>query len=159
MTRIMLKNIVFVLILLFPPALQAADFTWTDERGARHQLDEYRGKPLLLHLWASWCPPCRTEMPELTAWLKKHPEVTILPVSLDRNIADARNFLDRNHFDLPALLTDSGQAMGLGARGLPTTIVISADGRIERGFIGARDWNDPSFSDLILESFPAPASN
>ncbi len=145
----------FALALLLSVPAQAADFSWMDDKGTIHQLDEFSGKPVLLHLWASWCPPCRAEMPELTSWLKRHPEVTILPISLDNELADARDFLARHHFDLPTLLTDSSQAMRLGARGLPTTIVIDARGKVRQGFIGAQDWTNPDFSEQILRHFRA----
>ncbi len=146
------KTIISLILLLFiwNPA-QAADFSWVDDQGTIHQLDEYKGQPVLLHMWASWCPPCRSEMPGLAAWLKKNPEVTIVPVSLDRSLEDAQSFLTDNHFDLPAQLTTSSQAMRIGARGLPTTLIISASGDIKQGFVGARDWQDSSFTDAILK--------
>ncbi len=149
---------ILALTLAFLSPVPAQAFAWMDEKGAMHNLEEFHGKPVLLHLYASWCPPCRAEMPELTSWLKRHPEVTILPVSLDNELADARDFLARHHFELPTLLTDSSQAMRMGARGLPTTIVIGADGRIEQGFIGARDWTDPDFTASILKAFSRPES-
>ncbi|HKI61945.1 MAG TPA: TlpA disulfide reductase family protein [Mariprofundaceae bacterium] len=136
----------------FAPA-QATAFQWLDEAGTMHHLDEYSGKPVLLHLWASWCPPCRAEMPELSAWLKKHPEVTLLPVSVDNEFADAKNFLAGQHIVMPALLTDQSQAMSMGARGLPTTIIISANGKIKQGFIGARNWLDSDFTSKVLREF------
>ncbi|MDX8407140.1 MAG: TlpA disulfide reductase family protein [Mariprofundaceae bacterium] len=147
------KVMMFAAVLFITLPVRAADFSWMDDKGAIHQLDEYRGKPVLLHLWASWCPPCRAEMPELAAWLKKNPEVTVIPVSLDNSLEDAQVFLDDNHFDLAAQLTDSSQAMAMGARGLPTTLVISANGEVKHGFIGARDWQDKSFTDGILSEF------
>ena len=147
------KAMMFAVIMFITLPAQAADFSWMDDRGTIHQLDEYKGKPVLLHFWASWCPPCRAEMPELTAWLKKNPEVTVIPVSLDNSLEDAQTFLDDHHFDLPAQLTDSSQAMSMGARGLPTTLIISANGDVKQGFIGARDWQDKSFTDGILGEF------
>jgi len=128
----------------------AVDFQWMDEQGAMHSLDEYKGKPVLVHFWASWCGPCRHEMPALTTWLKKHPEVTIIPVSMDSRLESAQAFLDENHFDLPAQLTDSSQAQAMGARGLPTTLAIAADGSITARQIGSLPWDDQAFSDKVL---------
>jgi len=151
MPRKMLRWIPVTLILLFAwmPA-QAADFQWVDNTGATHSLDQYRGKPVLVHFWASWCGPCRHELPALTAWLKRHPHVIFIPVSLDDSMADAQAFLKKNHFNIPAQLTDSAQAMAMGARGLPTTLAIAADGSIIARQIGALPWGDKTFSDKVL---------
>jgi len=129
---------------------QATELQWLDHGGKMHSLEEYKGKAVLVHFWASWCGPCRHEMPLLTAWLKKHPDVTIIPVSLDDNMEDAQHFLSENHFDLPAQLTDSSQAMALGARGLPTTLLLAADGSITARQIGALPWDEKEFSDTVL---------
>jgi len=140
--------VVFTMIAWVPA--HAAQLQWVDHNGAPHSLAEYKGKAVLVHFWASWCGPCRQEMPLLTAWLKQHPDVTIIPISLDSSLADAQAFLDEHHFDLPAQLTDSDQAMGMGARGLPTTVVVAADSSITARQIGALPWDNPEFSDTIL---------
>ena len=129
---------------------QAVELQWMDDSGSIHSLQEYQGKAVLVHFWASWCGPCRHEMPQLTSWLKQHPDITIIPISLDSSMADAKSFLQDNHFDLAAQLTDSSQAMRLGARGLPTTLVISANGDIAGRQIGALPWEDQEFSNTIL---------
>jgi len=148
--RPILRWMAAALLLLASMPAQASDFKWMDNKGITHSLDEYKGKPVLVHFWASWCGPCRQEMPALTTWLKMHPEVTIIPVSLDNSLEDAQSFLDENHFDLPAQLTDSAQAMGMGARGLPTTVAIASDGSIVARQIGTLPWDDQTFSDNIL---------
>jgi len=151
MTRLMSRMIiasVFIFIAWTPA--QAAKLQWTDDTGTLHSLSEYKGKPVLVHFWASWCGPCRSEMPLLTRWLKQHPDVTIIPVSLDSSIEDARTFLKDNHFDIPAQLTDSAQAISMGARGLPTTIVIASDSTITARQIGSLPWDKQEFSDKVL---------
>lgn len=141
-----------MLLMLGTASAQAAEFSWHDANGASHSLTEFRGKSVLVHFWASWCPPCRAEMPELVRWLKMHPEVTIVPVSMDTSPEAARKFLDSQEIDFPVLLTGSREAMKMGVRGLPTTVVVDASGQIVASFVGGRDWSDEEFSNEILAS-------
>jgi len=146
--------LIFALICLplVPSVASAVELQWQDEQGTIHSLDEYKGKPVLVHFWASWCGPCRGEMPKLTAWLKQHPQVTIIPISLDDSIADAKAFLTEHQFALPAQIGDQNQAFALGARGLPTTMTISASGDITARQIGALPWDDPQLSKAVLQA-------
>lgn len=125
---------------------QAAEFNWVDDSGTRHSLSDMEGKPVILHLWASWCPPCQSELPEFSSWLNAHPEINIIPVSLDENISDVSSFLLSQNIQIPALLSDSDQARSLGVRGLPTTLLIAADGSISQHHLGPRNWADGTFT-------------
>ena len=127
----------------------AAEFKWLDSHGQTHSLSEYHGRPVALHLWASWCVPCRNELPELTTWLKQHPHTPMVLVSLDNHQQDAATFLKQHHIRIPLLLSDEAQAFNLGARGLPTTAVIGADGDIRRIWVGAQSW-EHGFGDKLL---------
>ncbi len=143
----------WILLLLFfawVPA-QAAEFKWMDQHGDIHSLAEMKGKPVVLHLWASWCPPCQSELPEFAKWLNEHPEINTIPVSLDNNLKDAAAFITAKNITMPALLSDSTQAGKLGIRGLPTTLIIAADGSISQRHLGPRDWNDASFKQQITQ--------
>ncbi|HXH73303.1 MAG TPA: TlpA disulfide reductase family protein [Mariprofundaceae bacterium] len=142
--------IVLAVLLLGALPAQATDFKWQDQAGKTHSLAEYRGKAVVLHLWASWCPPCRSEMPELADWLKKHPNVTFIPVSLDSRSQDAVDFLQQQHISLPVLVSDESQAYGVGARGLPTTVAVDASGKIRHLWLGVQDWQSPAWNQELL---------
>ncbi len=135
-----------VLFIVTSISAQAAEFQWVDDKGRQHQLSEMKGKPVVLHLWASWCPPCQAELPEFSAWFNAHPEINIIPVSLDDHINEVTSFLSSNAIKIPALLSDSDQARGLGIRGLPTTLLIAADGSISQHLLGPQNWTDKSFT-------------
>jgi len=137
--------------LIMPLTATAADFHWQDARGASHSLKEYAGQPLILHFWATWCPPCRAELPQLAAWKKEHPNITMLPVSLDEQPDVAIAYLKSQGISLPANTGDTGAAMQLGVRGLPSTFIIAANGEIEQRYIGAQSWRNHAFSDIILD--------
>lgn len=133
---------------------QAADFKWMDDTGEIYSLSEaYKGQAVVVHFWASWCPPCVAEMPEMSAWLKEHPNVKVLAVSLDHNLETAKSFLQQNHIALPALLTDNSQSGRMGVRGLPTTILIDQHGEVITGRIGMQDWKERTWTDQLLALF------
>jgi thiol-disulfide isomerase/thioredoxin len=140
-----------LLLLLVTPGIAAADsFRWLDDGGKLHSLDEYHDKAVIVHIWASWCSPCRAEMPELSAWLQAHPDVVFLPVSVDDSASIAGAFLEKNNIDLPLLLTDNQEASGLGVRVLPSTFVIAGNGEVKQRLLGAQSWADEAFSSQLL---------
>jgi len=145
----MIRVLFFTLTLLLSSPLQAVEFHW-QQNSSSGTLADYHGKPVILHFWASWCPPCRAELPQLDLWKKKHPDARLIVVSLDDSQSDALLFLRRNHISFPAWIADSQQAMRLGVRGLPATILIDGDGNIQQRMIGARDWTDAHFSELMM---------
>ena len=141
-------------LLVFTGSAQAADFQWMDEQGDIHALSQaYQGQAVVVHFWASWCPPCVAEMPEMAEWLKAHPQVKVLPVSLDNDLETAHAFLQQNHIALPALLTDNAQSARMGVRGLPTTILIDPRGEVVTSRIGMQDWQQASWTNQILAMF------
>lgn len=142
--------LIFTMLLAAVPAASAVEYQWHDIEGHAHSLADFRGRPVLLHFWASWCPPCRGEMPLLQAWSRQHPEVQLIPVSLDRSIADAHAYLQAEGIAFPVLHGETIQASRIGIRGLPTTLVIAPDGSIRRMELGPRPWSNQHFSDSIL---------
>jgi thiol-disulfide isomerase/thioredoxin len=132
--------------------LFAVEYEWKDLSGAVKSLADYKGKPVVLHFWASWCLPCRTEMPEMEAWSKANGDVEMIVVSLDRNIADAAAFLESKGIGFPALKGDMIKAQRLGVRGLPTTLVIGSDRTVRITRIGAVHWDKKADSESILQA-------
>lgn len=105
---------------------------------------EARGKPLILAFWASWCGPCRAELPALSSWAAAHPDVTVLAVNVDRDRAPAERFLGAVRMDLPTAFDPDGHQLGsFGVESMPTTLLFDRQGRLswrhagysaERGF-------------------------
>lgn len=149
----MMRILMMLCMLALPVSVQAAEFKWLDDGNAMHSLKEYAGKPVILHLWASWCPPCRMEMPEVAAWAKAHPEARMVVVSLDRHTSDAATFLRQHGIAMPVLLSDPSQAFNVGARGLPATLMIGADGSVDMLKVGMQDWQNPAWSNKLLTYF------
>ena len=123
----------------------AKAFTLTDKQGAQHQLNNYRGKVLVVNFWATWCPPCVKEMPSLeNAWLQLREEgVEVLAINMAEPQEVIDEFLEKYPVDLPILLDlDLSVATAWGVRGLPTTFVVNPQGAIVIRIVGDRAWDD-----------------
>jgi thiol-disulfide isomerase/thioredoxin len=147
-----LKSIAILIPLLFATQAVAADFTWLNESAQSQKIEQLQGKPVVVHLWASWCPPCRDELKAFDEWRNQHPEIKVLMVSLDKRKQDAIDFMKKVEIQRPLLLTDEAQARKLGAQSLPTTIIVAADGSIFKIHRGPRAWDDSSFSAQLMAS-------
>lgn len=95
-------------------------------------LQDYRDKPMVINLWATWCPPCRREMPALQDAQQAFEDVHFLFVNQREANETIQAFLDKEELDLANVLLDSGGEVAghFGARGMPTTLFFDADGRL-----------------------------
>ncbi|MGE8500378.1 MAG: prolipoprotein diacylglyceryl transferase family protein [Pseudomonas sp.] len=102
-----------------------------DSQGATVALQDYRGKPLVINLWATWCPPCRREMPVLAEAQRSESGVTFLFVNQGEGLGDVQRFLDGQSLGLQNVLLDINGQLGrqVGSRALPTTLFYDAEGR------------------------------
>jgi peroxiredoxin len=126
--------------------------------GSAHRLADYRGRVVLVNFWATWCAPCREEMPSMQRLGEKlagRPFV-VLAVNLDEPEARIRTFLSRTKVDFTVLL-DPGKkaASAWGARILPASFVIGPDGRIRYSVVGELDWSHDPVVSRISALLPA----
>ncbi len=100
-------------------------------------------RPTLVHFWATWCPPCRVELPGLLALPDGHP-VDVVAIALDRDWTDVERFLGR-----PSSRMTLGDAAEIerqfGVHSLPVTYLVGSDGHLRFRFDGARDWRNSRF--------------
>jgi thiol-disulfide isomerase/thioredoxin len=119
----------------------APDFSIELIGGGRFHLSDHLetdGRPVLLNLWASWCGPCRAEMPDLSAAAVAHPEVQFLGVAIDDDPVAAERFAEEIAVSYPLAVDDADRvARRYPSPGLPATYLISADGRVTRIVYGA----------------------
>lgn len=121
-----------------PPAI-----TLTDAAGKDVGLGAWKGKPLLLNFWATWCGPCVKEMPALQALAKATPAISVVPVSSDAGgLAVVRKFYAAHDITALPIWLDPDGAAGdkLGIPGLPTTFLIGADGKVRGIVVGGAEW-------------------
>ena len=126
---------------------QAPEFTLKNLAGQDVSLSSLRGKVVLLNFWATWCPPCREEIPsmvKLNESMAGKP-FQMLAVSIDDGGKDAvEAFFKRGGYTLPALLDPDQKTGGrYGITGVPETFVIDPKGVILKKVIGPMDWNHP----------------
>ena len=121
-----------------PPAAalpsRLPDVALVDATGKPHRLSDYRGKPLLLNFWASWCEPCRREIPLLSSLRRQHDTLQVVGVALDFR-ADAIKFAASQGIDYPLLLGETGglaaaEAVGIRQLALPFTVIADDRGDI-----------------------------
>jgi peroxiredoxin len=134
---------------------EAPNFTLRDLAGNARSLSQLRGKVVLLNFWATWCGPCRIEMPAMEQLYRTLPrrEFEILAVSTDpQGAAVTRPFQREMGFTFP-ILHDSEYRVGLtyGARSIPITFMVDRRGIVRQKIFGARDWDSPEARDLIHE--------
>lgn len=130
-------------------AIPALDFSLTDQYGTTHTLADYRGRVIFLNFWATWCPPCRAEMPDIQSLYEKYgaedESVAILAVASpgyngEGSEAEVKTFLEQNGYTYPVLMDGSGEQMRhYGISAIPTTFMIDAEGNIFGYVTGAMD--------------------
>lgn len=127
----------------------AADFALNDLAGNTHRLADLQGKVVFLNLWATWCPPCRMEMPAMERLYQRlrHRDFAMLAVSQDEAGAEVvAPFVDELGISFPVLLDPEARlSPRYGATGYPETFIIDRDGRVVNHIIGPADWDSPEY--------------
>jgi len=136
----------------------APDFTLKDLEGHPHHLSDFRGKIVFLNVWATWCAPCRMEMPSMEQLHRrlKGRDFVMLAVSEDEDgSTSVRPFVDEMHLTFPVLIDSDGIVPPrYGVTGYPETFVIDRGGRVVQHTIGPEDWQGESafqFFDRLIE--------
>ncbi|RHR20682.1 cytochrome C biogenesis protein [Clostridium sp. AF19-22AC] len=124
-----------------PSLADAIDFELKDQYGNVHTLADYKGKTIFLNFWATWCPPCRAEMPDIQKLYESYqqeedPEVIILGVAgpnygQEKSEEEVKQFLDDNGYTYPVLMDEGGDLFDkYGIHSFPTTFMITKEGKV-----------------------------
>ncbi len=132
-----------------PPADTAVgalmQISMADPAGKQHKISEWQGKVLLVNFWATWCPPCVAEMPELEQLQADHDSkgLQIVGIGID-SPTNIREFAEKHKITYPLLVgglqgTEVSRSFGNDAGGLPFTVLIGADGSVKQTYMGRLD--------------------
>ena len=153
----MLRGFLVALLtcLAFTVSAEELQFSLSDLKGKQHQLSDYRGKWVVVNYWATWCPPCLDEIPELVEFHEHHRGKNAVVLGIDYEEVDKaylKTFIEEYFISYPILIPDLKKTPPFGRiLGLPTTFVISPQGKLVETRVGGvtKAW---------LESVIAPAT-
>ncbi len=137
------------------------DATLQGLNGPPRNLRAFRGRPLIINVWASWCGPCREEMASLErlAWRGQSRYFAIIGISTDDYPDRAKSLLKSTNATISHYIDHDLQMENmLGASHLPLTVLVGADGRILQKIYGARDWDGADSLRLIDDAFQPKAA-
>lgn len=115
---------------------QAPGFELRDLDGGIVALEDLRGSTVVLNFWASWCMPCRAEIPAFSRFARSHPEVHVLGIAADGSPAELREAAEALGIDYTVLVADAETKAAYGVTTLPTTVVVGPDGDVRYAHSG-----------------------
>lgn len=129
---------------------QAYSLVLADSGGQLHRLSEFRGKVVLVNLWATWCPPCIAEMPGLEKLYQRTKEdVVFIMIARDRDFELSRAFVQRKGYEVPIYYAQGPLPRQLSSNGIPATFVIAPDGRLAFSHTGMADYDHPDIEKFL----------
>ena len=142
--------------------MPAPDFTFPGLDGKMVSLSDYKGKVVLLNIWATWCPPCVEEMPSMERLYQKFKgqNFEILAVSIDEpGLKVVAPFMKKSNLTFPALIDSEGAIKAVyGITGIPESFIIDKQGNLIKKIIGPVDWATRDifrfFSEVIEKPYP-----
>jgi len=133
-------------IQVFNQPSNSHDFTLPLLSGGNATLSSFRGNVVILNFWATWCPPCRAEMPSMEALYVRYKDqgLEMLAVNLRENPDTVQQFIQSNGYTFPILMDRTGRTGSLyGVQAIPTTFILDRQGRMIGRLVGSIYWDTP----------------
>ena len=130
------------------------NFKLLDLNGNEVSLNNYQGKVIMLNFWATWCPPCRNEMPSMESLHKKMEDsnFVMIAVNIQEKNSIVKEFIKKNKYTFPVIIDETGEVSAkYQIRSIPTTFIIDTKGKIAGVFTGSRDWNSNDVVKIFKE--------
>ncbi len=165
--RLILILLTFVLLVAAGPSpwdgdkligQKAPDFALKDVKGRAVSLSAIKAKAVLVSFWATWCPPCRAEMPALNRLYREYRDkgLEILAVSTDRKLEYVTDFLEKHPVDFPVLMdSDSRTSRQFGVFSMPTSFLLDRNGTVIKRYLGEEDWTSQEILNAIKSALGA----
>ncbi|MBT0811190.1 TlpA family protein disulfide reductase [Litoribacter ruber] len=125
----------------------------TDMEGNVVNLQDFEGKTIFINLWATWCPPCRAEMPHIAELYKKvshREDIEFLMIALDDDFQKSKNLIEKKTWSFPVYHASHGLNGALQSQSIPTTLVVSPAGEIVFYQEGMSNFNTREFEEFLL---------
>jgi thiol-disulfide isomerase/thioredoxin len=128
-------------------------FTVKDLKGNILNFETLKGKVIFLNLWATWCGPCRVEMPSIESLYstvdKENVVFVMLSLDTEQNFNKVVNYVDDKEFSFPVYVVNKGLPKQLQVPSIPTTFIVGKDGKIKRKEVGAANYDTDRFKDFL----------
>ncbi len=134
------------------PPYEAHELKLMDQNGNVINVAQLKGKVVFINFWATWCPPCIAEMPNINKLYQDYAQdkkVVFLMISLDRSFDKAKKFLQQKGFDFDIYRPLSNLPSEFQSRGIPNTFVLGKDGKIAFNHLGMGNYNTDKFRKLL----------
>ena len=132
----------------------AYNFKLSDANGYEVSFEQFKGKTVFLNFWATWCPPCVAEMPDINklyAEMKGVDNIEFVMISFDKDFEKAKSFVNRKSFDFPIYQLKTNLPKAYESSSIPTTFVLSPDGKIVVAKKGMAKYNTEKFRKFLTE--------
>ncbi len=126
-------------------------FQMEDDKGNIVNLQQLKGKVVFVNLWATWCPPCRREMPSIQKLSKTvdSTKVAFVMLSLDSRFAKAQKYMRRKKIDLPAYYPAEGLPPLFKVEGIPATFIFNGKGKLIKAVLGGDEYDTSTYTALL----------
>lgn len=127
----------------WPNTQKVPAFSFKDASGREFKPENLRGKKVVLNFWATWCAPCKEELPSLQVFsdLQNPDHIVVLTVNVKEPVSRAQKFMQNNQINLPLISDPQGEwAQKFGVKVYPTTLLLDAKGNIKWRIVGEVDW-------------------
>jgi thiol-disulfide isomerase/thioredoxin len=132
-------------------ATMLPSFAMADANGKTVDLQQFRGKKLFVNLWATWCPPCRAEMPSIEKLFKAadKEKAQFVLLSLDNDFETAKKYVQANNLSMPIFYPAGNMPKLFEVEGIPATFIFNEEGKLIEQRVGSDNYNTPAYRKLF----------